>query len=166
MIVQLSKFLMVFLIGLYPLFVGFNNIVDYETNFVAVRHVLTMDTVIPTSTLTWRAVTSPPLHHTAYGLIIGAELLIGLLCCAGAVRLWLARGASAQQFQSAKQMAAAGLVGGFGLWFFGFLIVAGEWFVMWQSQEWDVRQSAFRALVCFTLVLIYLNQRDDELEKA
>ena len=166
MIVRLSKILMVFLVGLYALFVAANNILDYETNFVALRHVMAMDTVLPTSSLTWRAVTSAPVHHAAYWLVIGFELLIGVLCAAGASGLWCAKNGTAAQFLAAKQTAVAGLVSGFVLWFFGFLIIAGEWFVMWQSQDWDVRQASFRVAASFALVLIFLNQRDDELERA
>ena len=77
MIVRLSKILMVFLTGLYALFVAANNILDYDTNFVALRHVMAMDTVLPTSSLTWRAVTSAPVHHAAYWLIIGFGVLRG-----------------------------------------------------------------------------------------
>jgi len=166
MIVRLSKILMVFLVGLYALFVAANNILDYNTNFVALRHVMAMDTVLPTSTLTWRAITSEPVHHAAYWLIIGFQLLIGVLCATGAARLLGAKDGTAAQFQAAKHLAVAGLVCGFVLWFFGFLIIAGEWFVMWQSEDWDVRQSSFRVAASFTLVLIFLNQPDDELEKA
>jgi len=166
MIVRLSKILLVLLIGLYALIVGADNIVDYGSNFAFVQHVMAMDTIFPDSTLTWRAVTWPPLHHATYGVIIAFELLAGLLCVAGAVRLWIARTASAERFQSAKQLAVAGLVCGFGLWFFGFLTIAGEWFLMWQSEDWNGQQSAFRAAASFGLVLIFLNQRDDDLEKV
>ena len=166
MMVRLSKILLVLLIGLYALIVGADNIVDYGSNFTFVQHVMAMDTIFPDSTLRWRAVTWPPLHHAAYGIIIGVELLIGLLCIAGAVQLWLARGASAQRFQSAKQLAVAGLVCGIGLWFFGFLIVAAEWFLMWQSKEWNGQQAAFRVVACIGLVLIFLNQRDGDLGEA
>jgi predicted small integral membrane protein len=166
MIVRLSKVLLVLLIGLYALIVGADNIVDYGVNFAFVQHVMAMDTIFPDNTLTWRAVTSPPLHHAAYGLIIASELLTALLCIAGAVRLWIARNASGKQFQWAKQLGIAGLVCGFGLWFFGFLTIGAEWFQMWQSEDWNGQQPAFRTVACIGLVLIFLNQRDDELEKA
>ena len=163
MIVRLSKALMVLMIGAYALLVGLDNLIDYGVNLTGVERVLSMDTILPTSTLTWRAITSPIAQNGAYWLIIASELLIGLLCVSGAVRLWMARRGTAKAFQTAKQLAVAGLVFGFGLWFFGFLVIAGEWFLMWQSKEWNVQQSAFRVAVCFALVLIFLNQRDDEL---
>lgn len=164
MIARLSKALLVLLTGLFSLLVGVDNIIDYGTNYGFVEHVMAMDTVFPDSTLTWRAVTNPALHHAAYALIIAFELLTGILCIAGAVRLWGAREAPAARFNAAKDLAVAGLVCGFALWFFGFLTVGGEWFQMWQSQTWNGQEAAFRFIGSIGLVLIFLNQRDDEIE--
>src|SRR4029078_8684520 len=80
------------------------------------------------STPTWRASPSPALYHASYALIIAAELLTGVLCVFGAWRLWNARAYSAVEFNGAKDIAIAGLVCGFALWFFGFIAVGGEWF--------------------------------------
>jgi predicted small integral membrane protein len=164
MIARLSKALLVLLIGLFSLLVGVDNIIDYGTNYAFVAHVMTMDTVFPTTTLTWRAITSPALHHAAYAVIIASELLTGALCTWGAVRLWQARNQPAGYFNRAKDVAVAGLVCGFGLWFFGFLTVGGEWFQMWQSATWNGQEAAFRFIASIGLVLIFLNQRDGELE--
>ncbi len=152
------------LIGLFSLLVGVDNIIDYGTNYAFVEHVMAMDTLFPDTTLTWRAITSDVLSNAAYVLIIAAEILTGLLCIAGALRLWQARGESAASFNAAKGFAMAGLVCGLGLWFFGFLTVAGEWFQMWQSKTWNGEEAAFRFVACIGLVLIFLNQRDDELD--
>jgi predicted small integral membrane protein len=164
MIVRLSKILLVAMIGLFSLLVGIDNIIDYGTNFAFVGHVMSMDTVFPSTTLTWRAITSPALHHVAYAVIIGFELLSGGLCIAGAWRLWQARAADAPLFNATKALATAGLVSGFTLWFFGFMIVGGEWFQMWQSQTWNGQEAAFRFIGCIGLVLIFLALRDDEIE--
>jgi predicted small integral membrane protein len=59
--------------------------------------------------------------------------------------------------------AVTGLVLGFALWFFGFMVVGGEWFQMWQSQSWNGQEAAFRFIGCIGLVLIFLVQKDDEL---
>ena len=163
MTVRWSKALMVLMVGAYALLVGLDNIIDYGVNLAGVERVLSMDTIFPTSRLTWRAITSPIAQNGAYWLIIASELLIGLLCVLGAVRLWIARRGTVKAFQAAKQLAVIGLVFGFTLWFFGFLVIAGEWFLMWQSKDWNAQQSAFRVAVCCALVLIFLNQRDDEL---
>ncbi len=163
MTVRLAKILLVCLVGLFSLLVGADNIVDYGTNYAFVQHVMSMDTVFPNSGLTWRAITSPALHHVAYAGIIAAELLTGLLCLLGAWRLWNARAYFAGDFNAAKDVAVGGLVLGFALWFFGFMVVGGEWFQMWQSQTWNGQEAAFRFIGCIGLVLLFLTQKDDEL---
>ena len=163
MIVRLSKIALVLAVGLFGLLVGGDNVIDYATNYAFVTHVMDMDTVFPDSALTWRAVTSPVVHEIAYAGIIAAELLSGGLCVAGAARLWKVRGELAQDFNTAKDLAVAGLALGFVLWFGGFLVVGGEWFQMWQSKTWNGQETAFRFIACIGLVLIFLNQRDGEL---
>ncbi len=164
MTVRLSKALLVALVGLFALLVGIDNIIDYGANFAFVHHVMSMDTIFPDSSLKWRAIINPALHHTVYAVIIGFELLTGILCLTGAVRLWTAREARALEFNKAKAIAIAGLVCGLGLWFFGFLVVGGEWFKMWQSAKWNGQASAFRFIACLGLVLVFVNQRDEEIE--
>ncbi len=164
MIARISKTLLVAMIGIFSLLVGVDNVIDYGTNYAFVEHVMAMDTVFPDTTLMWRAVTSDVLNNAVYIVIISLEILTGLLCVSGALRLWRARGESAASFNAAKGVAIAGLVCGLGLWFFGFLTVAGEWFQMWQSKTWNGEEAAFRFIACIGLVLIFLNQRDDELE--
>jgi len=164
MIVRLSKVLLVLLIGLFALLVGLDNIIDYGANFSFVQHVLSMDTTFPDNPLKWRAITSPTLHRAAYVLIIVFELLTGVLCIVGAARLWMVRKAPAAHFNTSKHVAMSGLVCGFSLWFFGFMVVGGEWFSMWQSETWNGQQAAFRFIACLGIVLIFLGQRDEELE--
>jgi len=163
MTLRLAKILLVSLAGLFSLLVGADNIIDYGTNYAFVQHVMSMDTVFPNSSLTWRAITNPALHHAAYAAIIAAELLTGILCLVGAWRLWGARAYFAGEFNAAKDLAIAGLVLGFALWFFGFMVVGGEWFQMWQSQTWNGQEAAFRFIGCIAFVLIFLAQKDDEL---
>jgi predicted small integral membrane protein len=163
MIARMSKVLLVLLIGLFSLLVGVDNVIDYGTNYAFVEHVMEMDTVFPDTTLKWRAISSDALNHAAYALIIGAEILTGVLCIAGAKRLWGVRAESAASFNTAKGVAMAGLVLGLSLWFFGFLTIGGEWFQMWQSKTWNGEEAAFRFVASIGIVLIFLNQPDGEL---
>ncbi len=163
MVLRLAKSLLVLSVGLFSLLVGSDNIIDYGTNFEFVRHVMSMDTTFPGNKLMWRAITSEPLHHVAYWGIIAGELLTGALCTWGAWRLFAERWAPAGVFNTAKGVAIAGLVTGFFLWFFGFLVVGGEWFQMWQSQTWNGQEAAFRFIGCIGLVLIFVTLEDDEL---
>jgi len=162
MIVRDAKALLTLLIGVFLLLVGVDNIIDYETNFEFVRHVLSMDTTFPGNKLMWRAITSEWLHHAAYALIIAAELATGVLCVAGAWRLFKARSAPAEEFREAKTVAIAGLAAAFTLFFFGFLVVGGEWFQMWQSQTWNGQEAAFRFAASIGFVLIFVALEDDD----
>ena len=52
------------------------------------------------------------------------------------------------------------------IWGFGFMVVAGEWFAMWQSQTWNAQEPAFRILLTVLAVLIFVNQHDVDLPDA
>jgi predicted small integral membrane protein len=162
MIVRLSKAALTLSAGILGLLVGVDNIIDYGTNFAFVQHVLSMDTTFPGNALTWRAMTSAWAHHAAYAAIIAAELAVGLLCAAGAWRMFAARALPAPLFNDTKPLAIAGLAGGFALYFLGFLVVGGEWFQMWQSETWNGQEAAFRFAASFGLVLIFVNQEDTD----
>ena len=42
-------------------------------------------------------------------------------------------------------------------------IIAGEWFAMWQSANWNGQQSAFRILASYLLVVIFVMQPEERL---
>ena len=106
-----------------------------------------------------------PLHRAAYALIIAAELAIAALCWVGAAMLARRIRADAFAFNRAKASAVAGLTLGFLLWQVGFMSIGGEWFGMWQSQQWNGVPSAFRFVMVIVAVLIFLALPDPELEK-
>src|SRR5690348_18462961 len=87
LITRTAKIALVAAVAAFATLVAFGNVTDYATNFAFVTHVLSMDTIFPSSTITYRAITSPALHHAAYALIIAAEALTALLCWIGAVAL-------------------------------------------------------------------------------
>lgn len=156
MIVRTAKILLVAFAGLLGLLTGIDNIVDYPTNFEVVQHVMSMDTTRPGNALMGRALTSDALHRLFYGSIIATELVYGALCVFGALRLFGACGADAASFDAAKDIAIAGLALGFALYFFGFMIVGGEWFQMWQSAQWNLQEAAFRFIGCIGVILIFV----------
>jgi predicted small integral membrane protein len=71
---RVAKAAMVAAVALFASLVAFDNVTDYGTNFVFVQHVLSMDTIYPSSTIKYRAVTDPALHHVVYALIIAMEI--------------------------------------------------------------------------------------------
>jgi predicted small integral membrane protein len=157
---RIAKITLVAAVAAFATVVAFDNITDYGTNFVFVQHVLSMDTIFPGSTIGYRAITSPALHHLGYALIIAAEAGTGLLCWIGVVALLRARRAPAAAFNRAKTWSIAGLTLGFLTWQFGFMTVGGEWFGMWQSQQWNGVEGAFRIVVTIAVVLIFVAMPD------
>ncbi|SEO38870.1 DUF2165 family protein [Nitrosovibrio sp. Nv6] len=155
-----SKIFLISGIGCLTLVVAFNNVVDYQSNFLFVQHVMSMDTVYPGNALKHRAITEPLLHSITYGFIIFTEFAIAILCLSGALRLLRHIKSDPPTFDKAKFLSVLGLSCGFGLWFFGFMVIGGEWFCMWQSPDWNGQESAFRFVVSIVLVLIYVAQSD------
>ena len=147
----------------YALIVAYDNIVDYGTNYAFVRHVLSMDTTFPGNALMHRAVADETIWRAAYALIIATEGLTGLLLAGGALALLRRLRAPAEAFNRAKGWAVAGLTVGFGLRFFGFMVIAGEYFAMWQSKVWNGQEAAFRISVEILGVLILVVLPDGEL---
>lgn len=147
-------------VGFFAVLVALNNITDYQSNFLFVQHVLSMDTTFEGNALMWRAIEAAWVHHLAYGLIIFTEAIVGLMCLFGAWRLWEARYAYPEEFVLAKKWATLGLVLGILLWFTGFMTIGAEWFVMWQSDIWNGQQPAFRFVVVIFATLIFLHQKD------
>jgi len=161
--IRAAKIAMVAAIALFATLVAFGNVTDYGTNFVFVQHVLSMDTIFPSSHIGYRAVISPALHHLAYALIIAAETAIAILCWIGVFALLGALRGEAVAFQRAKTFAVLGLSLGFLLWQVGFMTIGGEWFGMWQSQQWNGVPGAFRFVMVILAVLIFVALRDEDM---
>jgi predicted small integral membrane protein len=121
-----------------------------------------MDTTFPGNALMHRAITDKSMWAAAYGLIIATEALTGLFLAIGALALLARLTAPAAIFNRAKVWAVAGMIVGFGLWFFGFLVVAGEYFAMWQSKEWNGQEAAFRIAMVILGVLVFVSLPDSD----
>jgi predicted small integral membrane protein len=163
MTVRVSKIVLCLCLAAFAFMVTLGNITDYGSNFTFVQHVLSMDTTFPGNKLMYRAITNETLWNAAYWFIILGEGLTSLLLLIGVFHLWQARHATAMVFNKAKRFAVIGATMGFLVWFFGFMVVGGEWFAMWQSPTWNGQQAAFRFYVAIIGVLIYLNQPDADL---
>lgn len=162
LIARTAKIVMCFVLGLFCLLVTFDNITDYQTNYVFVQHVLSMDTTLPDSGVKYRAISNPAIWQLAYGAIIVAEGATGILFVVGSAALWRVRREPAAIFNRAKGYAIAAGTLAFLIWFFGFMVVGGEWFAMWESQTWNGQQAAFRFYVSVLAVLIFVNQPDHD----
>jgi predicted small integral membrane protein len=166
LIIRITKAALVAAIALHASLVVFGNVTDYAINFSFVRNVMSMNTILPSSTIGYRAITVPALHHAAYAMIIAAELLTAILCWIGAARLVGALRISGAAFNGAKSFAVAGLLVGLLIWQVGFITIGGEWFGMWMSQTWNGVPSAFRLVMIFLGTLIFVALPDSDLEPA
>lgn len=154
--VRVAKIVLIAALAAFAFVVTYDNIADYNSNYEFVRHVLSMDTTFPNNALMHRAITDPRLWTAAYIIIIATEALTSLLLIVGALALLALINAPAVAFNRAKVWAVAGLTVGIVLWFFGFLVVAGEYFAMWQSKTWNGQEAAVRITVVLLGALIFL----------
>ncbi|CAN5736844.1 DUF2165 family protein [soil metagenome] len=161
-VIRLVKTGMVASAALFALLVTWNNIADYDSNYQFVRHTLSMDTTFPDNALRGRAITSPTLWAVGYWAIILGEAATGLVLGAGALRLGLALRAPVAVFNAAKPWVMAGVGIGFLVWFTGFMVVGGEWFLMWQSKTWNGQQPAFRFYMTLLAIAIFVSLREGD----
>lgn len=161
MVSRLAKVAMLLCLAAFALLVAATNVTDYGSNFEFVRHVMSMDTTFADNPAMYRAITAPWMWHGAYALIILGEALTGLFLLAAGLRLFAARHLGAAEFRGRKDLAIIGASIGFVVWFFGFMVVGGEWFLMWQSEVWNGQQPAFRFYMTLLAVLIFVMQPDE-----
>lgn len=163
---RLSKIIMCLCLAAFAFLVAFGNITDYGSNYAFVQHVLSMDTTFPGNKLMYRAITSPALWTAGYWLIIIGEGLTCVLFLIAAWHLWQVRNASGETFNEAKKFVIIGTTMGFLVWYFGFMVIGGEWFAMWQSSTWNGQEAAFKFYMTMLAVLIYVIQPDRDLRQS
>lgn len=137
---------------------------DYLISFHMVEKVVAMTDVFPNSTITYRAISSPGLHHFAFIIIILMEALTGLFCLFGFFRMLLSLRQPAEEFNRSKNTAIIGLSLGFLGWQVLFMTIGGEWFGMWMSPIFvNAIQAAFQFFITYLGVLIYVIIKDSNL---
>lgn len=158
-IVRLCKITLVASVALLFTLIALDNITDYNGDWQFVQHVLSMDTIYPSSSLHWRAIKDSTVQEAAYLFIIATEAAVAVLLWLGACRLVMTIGT--QYFARAKSLAIAGLTIGLLLYMAGFIAIGGQWFVMWQSQSWNGQQKAFDFIAMIGAVLIVVLLTED-----
>ena len=162
MTARYAKIIMTLALAAFAFMVTFNNITDYGSNFAFVQHVLSMDTTFPGNSAMYRAITTPTLWHAGYWGIILGEGITCVLMLAGVMSMWSARVEPARIFNRSKKWVIVGATVGFLVWFFGFMVVGGEWFLMWQSKTWNGQDAAFKFYMAILGVLIFVSQPDND----
>lgn len=150
------KISMVTSIALFFSVISFNNITDPNSNWIYLQHTMSMDTTFHSPAIMWRAITNPVTQRVAYYIVIAWEILTAILCWIGCFTLLSKIKAQDDVFIKAKKTAYIGLFAGFVLYMFGFIIIAGEWFCMWQSKDWNAQLTAglFISLIMFVMIFL------------
>ena len=153
---RLAKLVTVAVIAAFFSVVTFGNITDFATNYDSVQRVLSMESTFKSPNLMWRAINDPALQSQAYWLIIGWQGATAFFCWLGTLRLLVACGGSADDFDRAKALAVIGLTMGVLLYGFGFIVVAGEWFAMWQTPLQGAQATAGMFVTVILGILIFV----------
>jgi predicted small integral membrane protein len=164
MVTRMAKMLLLAGIGLFYALVAFNNLTDFDSNYQFVRHVLSMDSTFPGNHGMYRALSSPSLHLVFYVTIIAWEIATTVLLWWGVASLIRAFRLSASEFNASKRVPVIALTLSLLMWLVAFLSVGGEWFLMWQSRDWNGQEAAFRNFAIVGIVLLALLQPDIELQ--
>ncbi len=158
---RLAKGVLALSIGLFGLLVGWTNVVDYDSNWQFVRHVLAMDAFEPWfdgTGIADRAITSEPVQRAFYAAIIAGEFVAGALFAAGGVLL-LAGAVRDRAAPVGKALAVLGGTVAVLVWYTGFAVVGGEWFAMWAS-TWNGQEKAYTFATFILLALLYITRRE------
>ena len=156
---KIIKIILVSGTALLLTFAVLGNVTMPDVGVVAVKTTVGMETTFKHPGAMWRAITSPALVYTIFGCIVLVEAIAAALCWIGAVRMWAARRESAL-FQRAASVARLGLGVTAALYFIGWLVIAGEWFEMWQSQQLNVLPDAFRFFASAMLILFLVSEKE------
>jgi predicted small integral membrane protein len=143
-------------ISFFGLMVMYSNFTDYPSNYEYVGHILSMDTTRENLNLSYRAITSPMLHHRIYWFIITLEVIYTAFCLLGAYHLYRNINKPAAVFHEAKKFAIVGLLIGIFVYYICLQVIGTEWFNMDESEIWNAKDWA-RHIVDFMFpLLIYI----------
>jgi predicted small integral membrane protein len=147
----------------YYTLVAFGNITDFGTNQAFVQHVFEMDTTFNDEDVTWRAISSGVVQDIAYVLIIAWEVLTALVLIWAFV-VWIGAVRAGGGYDRARRLSTLGWTMVLLLFAGGFIVIGGEWFVMWQSEEWNGLDPALQNVIIagLALILAHLPSREWE----
>ncbi len=161
-LIRLAKALLTLSTGIYGIIVVFGNLTAYQTNYDFIRHVMTMDTTYPDNAMKYRAIHSSRIHKITYSFIIFIETLIAIFCTKGGIDMLRNLDADAETFHESKRSGITGMLLGLLLWFFSFQAIAGEWFGMWMSKEWNGLPDATRLTQYISTLLVFVALKNDD----
>jgi len=148
-------------VSLFCLMYALQNVVNLEAAHWFVAYTTSMEGHEKYPSHFGPAVTAPVIHWTMLWIIIALEFVAGLLAAKGAIDLFKARNASADEFNGAKTYAIAGCGVGILVWFGLFSAIGGTYFQMWQTEAGGgALANATLFSIQLALVWLLVSQKD------
>lgn len=159
---RLIKILLAAFVAIFCIFYAVQNIVNLQAAHGFVAYVASMADHNAYPAHFGPAITSPVLTWIMLWIIIALEMGAGLLAAKGAYDLFMARSATADDFNAAKVYALAGCGVAIIVWFGLFSAIAGTYFQMWQTEAGlNALRDASMFSVQMAVVLLVLALKDD-----
>ena len=155
--VRTIKILLVAGMALFLTLAAVGNITMPDVAFGAIKTAVGMQGTFKHAM--WRAIENPVLIWMTVCGIVLFEATGAVLCWIGAARMWAGR-ASAESFAAGKRVARLGLGVTACLYYIGWMVIANEYFLMWQNSQINVLQDAFRLFACAALISLWLSTDD------
>ena len=156
------KIVFVVLIALLCLAYAVQNVANHDAAYQSFVYVLSNadHTIYPSSF--FPPISNPILIWAVVFLVVGFEFLAGLLAARGALAMWLARNASAEEFNQSKKFALLGCGLGVIIWLGFFGVFGGAFFQMWQTSAGSASmEGAFQYFISCAVVFIIVNLADE-----
>lgn len=154
---RVATSIFVLMVSLYYLVVGFDNITNptnpNASNWPFVEGVLSGDGVPADSGFQWRFIDATWFDAIAYIGLMTAETVTGILLLIAAVK-GLRGAADAERWGLAQKWTYAGGTLGLAVFFLGFIVIGGNWFIMYLNSKWNGMEPAFQNSVMTTLMLV------------
>ena len=155
---RVAASLFVLMVASYYFVVAFDNITNpvnpNASNWPFVKGVISGEGVPADSGFEWRFVDATWFQVLCYVGVIAAECVTCTLLIIAGVKGLRASSAGPRWGQAQKWTIAGGTVG-LALFFFGFMVVGGNWFIMYLNSEWNALEPAFWSAV-MTMFMVLL----------
>ena len=161
MSIRQIKIIFVAVIALLCLVYAGQNVANIEAAYQSFAYVLgNVDHTVYASSFI-PSITNPALIWVALVIVVGSEFLAGLLAAGGALNMWSARNASAEEFNQAKKFALLGSALGVVIWLGFFGVGGGAAFQMWQTAIGAASlEGAFQFSTSCAIVFIIVSMTD------
>ena len=159
---RIMKIMLVVSVAMWGFLGALGNITGWSGTTGAVTAVTSMST-FEGGAASWQATSHPAVIIAGALFIMLSKALAGLMCAAGAWRMWSARAADGSTFANAKTYALAGCGVAVFMLFGGFIVIGEGWFELWRSDSLreQAAETAFRYGAMIALIGLFVGTGDD-----